>query len=257
MTYLQPRNPKSRLSGLLVTAGVILILVVGIQFFFPHFFPGFFTSLTQPFWRMEFSISSGSLNSPASLLSQNEELKRQLAAVDVRLQSAQSLEAENAELKAALGRATSTPRILAAVLKRPPLAPYDELIIDIGKDYAVASGTAVYSPERIRIGTITDVLGQTSKVKLLSSPGEKYEVLIGANKEPATAVGRGGGHYEAKVPQESLISEGDVVINPSINEAPFGVVTAKVSDPAEPFTKVLFAPMVNIYKLRWVLVDKQ
>ncbi len=256
MTYLQPRNPKSRVSGLLITAGIILIIVVGIQFLFPHLMPGFFTSITRPFWRMEFALQSGSLNSPASLLLQKEELKRELEAADVRLQSVKALEAENTELKTTLGRATSTPRILAAVLRRPPLAAYDELIIDIGRDYAIASGTVVYSPERIRIGTITDVLGQTSRVKLLSSPGERYEVLIGSNKEPATAVGRGGGQYEAKVPQESFISEGDMVISPSLNEAPFGVVTAKVSDPAEPFTKILFAPMVNIYKLRWVLVDK-
>ncbi len=256
MTYLAPRNKKSPLTVTLLFVGIIILIVAAVQFFAPHFFPSLFTSIARPFWRLEFSIESGSLRTTESLLKENEELKRELAGVDIRIQATEALEIENAELKAALGRASTTPYILAAILKRPPAAAYDELIIDIGKDHNIASGTAVYSAEHVRVGTVSDVLSQTAKVKLLSSPGEKYEVLIGQNHEPATAVGRGGGQYEAKVSHEAKIEEGDLVTSSSFDYMPFGVVTAKIFDPAEAFGKVLFAPSVNIYKLRWVLVEK-
>jgi rod shape-determining protein MreC len=234
----------------------LIVVIVAVQFFAPHFFPNLFTSIVRPFWRMEFSVGSGSLRSTEHLLSENEELKRQLTSVDIRIQSASALEAENIDLRKMLGRASSTTFLVAAVLKRPPLAAYDELVIDAGRDYTIASGTPVYSPEHVRIGTITDVLAQTAKVKLLSSPGEKYEVLIGITHEPATAMGRGGGQYEAKVPHEAKVEEGDAVFTSSADRMPLGTVTAKIFDPTEPFGKILFAPMVNIYKLRWVLVEK-
>lgn len=243
--------------GTLIGVGVIIFSVAAIQFFAPHAFPGLFSSIARPFWRLEFSIESGALRTPQALLKENEELKRELSGIDIRIQATAALEKENAELKAALGRATTSPHILAAVLKRPPAAAYDELIIDIGRDFGVASGTAVFSPEHVRIGTISDVLAQSSKVKLLSSPGEKYEVLIGWENEPVTAMGRGGGQYEAKVSHEAKVAEGDLVTIPSLGHMPFGVVTAMIFDPAEAFGKVLFAPSVNIYKLRWVLVAKQ
>jgi rod shape-determining protein MreC len=256
MTYLQPRNPKSGVSGLLVILVIVVILVVGVQFFAPHILPGIFSTLARPFWRLEFAIESGLLSSEEKLMSENEALQREVEGVDVRLQQVTALEKENAELKAMLGRGTTTPLLLAAVLRRPPLAPYDQLIIDVGADFDLASGTPVFTPEQIRIGYITEVQGQTSKVRLLSSPGERFDVLIGDQKEPAIAVGRGGGQYEARVSHEANVKEGDFVTIPSLNDTPAGAITAKISDPSEPFDVVLFAPSVNIYKLRWVLVGK-
>jgi rod shape-determining protein MreC len=256
MTYLQPRNPKSKIGGLLLTLIVIVIIVVGLQFFAPHILPGLFSAVARPFWRVEFAIESGVLRSPESLLSQNEALKRELEGSDIRLQTVQALEKENDELKAMLGRSTTTPSLLAAVLKRPPLTAYDELIIDVGADFKLASGTPVYTPEHIRIGYITQISSQTAKVRLLSSPGERFEVVIGQYNEPATGVGRGGGQYEAQVSHEAKVSEGDFVNIPSLNNTPVGTITAKISDPSEPFDVVLFAPAINIYKLRWVLVGR-
>jgi len=257
MTYLQPHNRKRGVSKVFIGIVIILVLSGALHLFSPHVLPSFFTSIAQPFWRLEFSVESGSLRSPQVLLIQNEELTRKLSEVDVRLTNTRALELENAELKAMLGRTASTsPMLLAAVLKRPPFSAYDELIVDVGQNFGVASGTPVYSPEHIRIGTITDVLSKTSKVTLLSSPGQKHEVLIGPYNEPAIAVGRGGGQYEARIPNEAPITEGDTVTDPLLDRAPFGIITAKISNPADPFGKVLFAPNISIYKLRWVLVDK-
>jgi cell shape-determining protein MreC len=253
--------------------------------FTPHLFPSIFTAIARPFWRLEFSIESGALKSPETLLNENEALTSQLADAQVRLDTIGAIESENSELKALLGRDTTVSatisnsststlstnstnsktssksiqrnvetRILAAVLKRPPFSPYDELIIDIGNDYKLSTSSTVYADGGVLIGRVIDVLSTTAKVKLFSSPNEKYEVLVGISHTPATAIGRGGGQYETNVSRDTVVKEGDFVFNSSLSDKPFGIVSAVLLDPTLPFETILFAPPVNVYKLKWVLV---
>lgn len=261
MTYLQANKRGNRKTKIiLVVCGFAAIVLITLQLLTPHFIPAIFTSIASPFWRAEFSIESGSLKSPEELLRENEDLKLQLIDAQVRMQSIQAVESENNELKALFGRSFGAinpeSKLLAAVLIRPPLSAYDQLIIDVGADHNVTVGDDVYAPGDILIGRVSDVMSQTSRVILFSSPNEKYEVLIGSIHAPATAIGRGGGQYSAEVSRDLKISRGDFVIAPSINDKPFGVVASVIADPAKPFEEVLFSPMVNIYQLRWVLVGK-
>jgi cell shape-determining protein MreC len=147
--------------------------------------------------------------------------------------------------------------MLAAVLKHPPLVPFDELIIDIGSEDGVAVGNKVYAVGNVIIGRVVDVLGNTSKVSLLSSPGESFSSIVGAGKISGTAFGRGGGQYEISLPRDTVVSIGDVVSVPSIDHQIVGIVSAIIKDPAEPFQKVIFIPPMNIYDARWVFVSKK
>ena len=256
MTYLRANNrTKERRTRIGIASGIFVVLLLGIQIGAPHFFPALFTTIVRPFWRAEFSVTSGSLSSPSALLAENEELKRELADDQVRIQTVQATEIENTELKAFLGRTSTTTRVLSAVLKRPPVSGYDELIIDAGQDHGFSTTSMVYAVGNVLIGKVADVLGQTSKVILFSSPGQTYDVLIGSVHAPATAIGHGGGQYQAQVSRDVQVNEGDAVIAPSLSDKSFGIVTGVESDPAQPFKTVLFAPPVNIYQLRWVLVD--
>jgi cell shape-determining protein MreC len=257
MTYLVPSNPKRpALRPGFVVAFIIFAVAAIIHFLVPHFLPGIFTAVATPFWRSEFAINSGSLNSTEELLNQNEELKRKIDEYEVRLQSIAAVEQENTELRGLLGRASTTPGVLAAVIKRPPFVAYDELIIDVGSDYGLKAGNKVYAAGNILIGTLREVLDHTSKVILLSSPGQRYEVLVGSEHSPISAIGRGGGQYEAHVPRVINLREGDLVIDASLNSRVFGIITAILTDPAEPFETILFAPPLNIYHLRWVMVEQ-
>ncbi len=294
MNYLQThnRNAFSQRRGLWGSVAAFVIIIIFVQFLEPHFLPAIFTTFARPFWRAEFSISSGSLRSPASLLNQNEELKRQLADMTVRLETTQSVANENSELKTLLNRPSATATnantatssaaaallslvpskyTLAAVLKRPPMAPYDELIIDLGQDDGVAVNDLVYAPGNILIGSISDTLGQTSKVALFSSSGMTYDVLIANNSNPgnnsadlkpalfksvpAVAHGLGGGQFSVQVPRDIVVNVGDIVTVPSINNKTIGIVGGVITDPAQPFETVLFTSLANIYELRWALVD--
>ncbi|OHA16823.1 MAG: hypothetical protein A3C79_00645 [Candidatus Taylorbacteria bacterium RIFCSPHIGHO2_02_FULL_45_28] len=279
MIYLQThKHPRRFLRQILgLTIVLIVAAVSAIQFFTPHFLPSLFTAVARPFWRVEFSMKSGALHSIESLLNEKELLIRQLSEIRVRLDTIEATELENVELKALLGRervfstGTSTIEtttklgtfekngnlgILAAVLKRPPLLAYDEIIIDIGRDYDISTSSLVYAPGDVLIGRVFDVLTTTAKVKFFSSPGELYPISIGPKHSAATAIGRGGGQYEAQVSRDIDVEEGDFVLNSGLNDKPFGFVSAVLLDPTQPFKTVLFASPVNIYQLRWVLIKK-
>jgi len=261
MTYLRPHNrPQSRRNRLAFGALVAVAVVVAlIQLLAPHVFPELFTAMARPFWRIELSLSSGAFRSSDQILAENEQLRQQIAGLELAQASStiSMLQSDNASLLRLLGRATSSPAryILGAVLARPSFVPYDELIIDAGADYGISSTSLVYAEGGVLVGRVFDVLPHTSRISLFSSPGGTYQVLIGPAHVPATAEGQGGGQYKAEVPHGSAVQPGDYVSDNALYDRAFGVVASIATDPSDPFDTVLFAPPVNIYQLRFVLVE--
>lgn len=264
MIYLQPhRRPGGRVART-ISVIVILIIVASVMaiVFIPHIFSGIFISIARPFWHTEFSVKSGSLKSPEQLLAENEELRRQIMNMEHRMGEVRFLEQKNIELESLIGHFVGTTTdehgssrvLLGAVLIRPPLSPYDELIIDIGEDDGVSLGDFVYASD-ILIGSISTVNRNTSRVRLFSSPGEKHQVIIGVDGFATTAIGKGGGQYQAQISRETSISEGDLVINSSSDNMPFGHISSIIRDQTQPFVTVLFSLPANLYQVRWVTVD--
>lgn len=264
---------------------VFVVLVIFVQIFAPHVFPTLWTSIAAPFWRIQFAYETGALRTHDELLAENQTLKAAIAEFEARYASSTTalLESQNDELLRLLGRSsltsatsttvvvetspkkktTTTTKIstsdqkqfrLAAVLARPTLTPFDELIIDLGSDDDISTTTLVYSEGRTNIGRVVDVLPHTSRVRLYSSPEETYSVFIGNDHIPATAHGKGGGQYSADVPHGSSVVTGDIVTDSSVHDRVFGTVVSVVTDPANPFDTVLFAPPVVLNSLRFVLV---
>lgn len=260
MNYLLNRNTRGarRNRVLFGVFGAAIFAVIGLMVLVPHFFPAIFITIAKPFWRADFSIESGSLDTPATLLAENESLRRDLADISTRISLISAIEQENADLQSLFGRATTTTRLAAAVISRPPRSSYDEIIIDVGTDEGVRIGDRVYAPGDVPIGTVTDVVSGVSKVSLFSSPGTSRDVFIGTAHIPAVARGQGGGQYAALVPNATSIPLGEMVVDAdaSAGRMPLGLVTRVISDPAQAFETVLFAPSVNIYELRWVWLNK-
>ncbi len=284
MNYLQTNNrSRSIFSNKLgVSLIVIVVLIILLEVIFPAFLPAIFMSIARPYWRVRFALGNGSLSSFETIQVENDLLKQNLSEILTRSNVISDVVAENVELKSLLRRvntkyslatsssimsatssATSTeavllkpsPYTLAAVLKRPPLALYDEMIIDIGSDDDVNDGDLVYAPGNIILGRVVETLSQTSKILLFSSPGLTYDVLIGPGKVPAVSTGKGGGTMSAQVPKSFSIQVGDIVTVPSVDNQVIGRVSSVNVDSAQPFETVLFTSMSNIYEMRWVLVD--
>lgn len=259
MTYLAPRNKAGAWRRRGWIGGLIALVFFVLVWQAPYFWSGLFTSMAAPFWRAGLTLENGDLRSPSALSAENELLKLKLADLELTLASSTTelLIEQNNNLLSLLGRATTTRSLFtaAAVLSRPPATPYDEMIIDLGRAEGVSTSTKVYAPGKVLIGQVSEVWNHVARVGLFSSPGRSFNILVGPNQVPATAIGEGGGEYRAQVPHGASLVPGDIAIEPAMHDRAFGTVVSVNTNSANPFDDVLLAPPVNIDQLRFVLLD--
>lgn len=165
------------------------------------------------------------------------------------------LKKENIELKDMLGRKESRNLLIAYILKKPPFSAYDSFVLDVGTKDGVSIGDKVYASGNILIGDIAEVSYSSSKARLYSSYGTEYEIFIGEKNIQTKAIGRGGGTFEAVIPRDTKISEGDTISIPDISNSVFGVVGNIIADPTHVFSTVVFSQPINIYEQKWVLIS--
>lgn len=152
-------------------------------------------------------------------------LRGELASATAALVDRNALYKENIELKERLGRTDiEAPRILAAVLMRPPGVPYDTLLIDAGTAHGVAVGNPVAASGRALIGRVVEVYERTARVELFSAPGASYQALLRGTL-PVAVEGQGGGSMRAEMPAGTQAQVGDTVQFPGL----FGGVAAQIS----------------------------
>ena len=126
MTYIRtsksPADKRNRIIALAVAAVVAIIVL--IQILAPYFLPAIFTSVARPFWRMEFSVENGSLDSPQALLAENEALKNEITALQAGDQSIDMLQSDNLTLfRAARQAHRFSARYLYQAALSPPFWP--------------------------------------------------------------------------------------------------------------------------------------
>ncbi len=263
MTYLRRSNPAAK-KGRMKTLFIVALLATAflIHFFFPKAYPTIFYPVTSLFWKSEsssvgFFVRLGQLvSSKYSLVKENKRLRDEIMSRDSSTLLLDALRKENESLKNALGRTGKGDDVLGVILSRPPVSPYDTLIIDIGSDDGVKVGNKVYTDGDTVIGDIVEVYGNHSKVSLYSTPGRISPIIIGATNVETQAVGRGGGDFAAKLPVEIDVKEGDVIVMPQIRPHAFGVVEKIIVDSSDSLQTILFKMPANIHEFRFVQVDK-
>ena len=230
---------NNRVPNIVKALSLIVLFIFIIYFLFPNFLPKIMYTIISPFWSGDNTITQD----------------QNMISLDLHNATISELQKENEDLKNILHRnASSSPMILAHIVKKPPFTAYDSYIVDIGKNN-VQTGYKVYALGNVLIGEVVEVNGVFAKVKLYSSYGEKFTALIGKNHIQAIATGNGGGTFEAVLPKDVKISLGDVVTVPDMNNSVFGIVRDITVDPARAFTTILFSQPVNIYEQKWVQIS--
>ncbi|MFH1402297.1 MAG: rod shape-determining protein MreC [Patescibacteria group bacterium] len=189
------------------------------------------------------------------LMEENEFLKNELTELNLKLVNKKLILIENEQLKEILGRKNENQKlILANIISKPILSPYNSLILDIGKNYEIKKGDKVLVGSDIIIGEIEEVYYKTAKVKLYSFAKDKMVVAVGFEKILSNAEGKGGGVFEIKLPNNVETKVGDTVTLPEMDLMILGIIEDIVVNPEDPFQTILFKSPVNIFELRWVQI---
>ena len=194
------------------------------------------------------------LLSKRALISKNNALQDRINGYDAELTTVQQLQSENNALKAELGRTPAPIGIVANVLTLPNRSFYDTFIIDAGSAEGIKQNMVVYAFGSVALGTVTSITAHTATVQLYSAPGRQMTGTAVGNDVAVTLIGRGGGEYEAHLPRGVPFDVGSMVALQSNSVETLAKIEKVITDPRDPFQRLLAKAPVNLQALKWVIV---
>ncbi len=141
------------------------------------------------------------------------------------------LREENNQLRTLMGDQDEQ-RIVAGVIGRPTNLPYDVLMIDRGEKDGIVKDAPVFVGKDQAIGFVISVYEKSAVIALVSTPGWRSTVYIYGPNIYTTAIGQGGGVTRVHTPQGIKLTEGDLVVVPSLNAGVYGRISAIDSVPS-------------------------
>ncbi len=192
-----------------------------------------------------------------SLQEENKNLREQIMQMEAKISRSEILEKENTMLKNTFSVEEKQNFLLASVISRPPMTPYDLLIIDSGSDNGIREGMQVSAFGNVLLGYVADLFSDTSKIKLISSFGEETNVTLESSGVPAIAIGRGGENFEIMLPRTVKADIGERIITLGKKPMLVGIVEKIEHQEADPFQKLIFRLPVNIQYLSHVFLLKK
>ena len=189
-----------------------------------------------------------------ALVAKVNELQGELNAQNAHAVAVTLLESENAALKAELNRDPSSIGILAHVLTVPNRSFYDTFVIDAGSVEGIREGQQVYAFDVIALGTVASVADHSAVVTLFSAPAKETSGTAVGSDTAVTLIGRGAGEYEVRMPRDVHFEIGSTIALQSVYPAVLARVEKIMTDPRDPFQKLLAKVPVNLTALKWVIV---
>ena len=194
-------------------------------------------------------------NSKQVLYNENNFLLEENLALKAKFENYDILEKENWELKSILNRIPKSGNfILANILTKPNRSVYDTVILDVGELDNLKVGNLAYAYGEVPIGKITEVYSNSSLLVLFSSPGQKTEGFINEVNASVELVGRGGGNFETIIPLELNLEKGTKIFLPGFSNQILAEIVEVISNPTDPFKKVILNSPVNIENIKWVQI---
>ena len=217
-------------------------------------------SLVAPLWRGENAVARVVANvttfvhSKNSLIKENIELKEQLRFYEMEQINYEIWKQREAELLDLVGRNLELGGIVATVLSHPPRNPYDVLIIDVGTKDGVRLGSEIIMAEGPVLGVVAEIFGDTAKVRLFSTSGEKTNAVLERGGESIILEGRGSGLFKFTLPRNVPVESGDRILSRSIDSKLIAVVGNVSMKSTDSFKEVLAKSPANIFGLRFIIV---
>lgn len=235
----RPSVISPRAFVLLCIVGALVVVVLLLRFVFPSVFTG----ATSMLW----SIGSSASHIGASF-GDTVALSRER---DALLLERDALLAENLALRESVEeyRELQEGGRIAGVLARPPLTPYDVLIVDSGSEQGVRAGDRVFAQGGVPVGLVADVSAHESRVKLFSSGGYETYGWIGEERHAVTFVGQSMGAFYVAVPRDIEISVGDTAYMPGPGARPFGQVVNVRSGASSPEQILHVRPYISPFSI--------
>ena len=270
MSYLLDRRNKKKKSKFWV-AGLVLLAV--LVFFGAGIFGGLSYVASETFRPVlvagnflgaKFKNLGAYFISKSSLNAENKYLASKLADAEAKMAEHDSLRDENIILKELLGRTEeSKALVLAAILSKPNQSAYDTMLVDAGSDEGLKVGQLALAHGYIPIGKVGDVTPNSAKIILFSSSSETTSAVLrhavpGGSEENNIFYdlsGRGGGNFEMTLPRDVEFDVGDRAMLPGIDARVLALAETVISDPRDPFKKILLASPVNFQHLNFVQIE--
>lgn len=197
---------------------------------------------------------NATLMSRRALVAKVNELQSTLDSFTAQMSNLSLLESENKALKIELGRDPHMRGILAHVLTVPNRSFYDTFVIDTGSVEGIRADQEVYAFNAIALGTVTSVAEHTAVVTLFSASGHETSGTAVDSDVAVTLIGRGGGEYEVRMPRDVHFEIGSTIALQSVYPAVLAEVQKIITDPRDPFQRLLAKAPVNLTALKWVVV---
>lgn len=143
---------------------------------------------------------------------------------------------------------------LAHVLTEPNRSFYDTIVIDGGSTIGIHEGQIAYAFDSVALGTVSAVTPTTATVLLYSAPERETPGTSVGSDVTVTLIGRGGGEYEVRMPRDVRFEVGGMIAQQSINVANLARIEKIVTDPRDPFQRLLAKAPVNLQALKWVII---
>ncbi len=216
------------------------------------FFP---VILVGEWWNESESLVPNYFRTHTSLTKEIKSLENKLLESKLDALTIGRLQFENGSLRELLSE-EGEERYLAGVVARPNEVPYDNLVIDKGREEGISENTPVYIGNDVVIGYVSRTFKHSSVVTLVSTPGLESTVFIVGPNIYTTAVGEGGGVFKIGIPQDIVISVGDMVIMPTAHSGIYGKIESIEQNPSEPEQYAYLSLPINLNSINFVSVGK-
>lgn len=255
-------HPSSNNTGSIKKLVIWLIVISALFFGARPIVNSVASFVTTPLFSIRHYVESSGSALPV-FIRDREQLLLQIRSLEHKVLEREGAEAtlamvleENESLRQLLGSSSST-RIAAGIIARPPHTPYDVVLIDKGQIDGIRSQTPVYYGENNLLGFVGKVFQEHALVTLISTPNIETSVYIYGPDIFVTAYGMGGGAIKLVVPQGVIVEEGNIVVAPSIEGGLIGTIERVESKPTEPEQYAYLTYDVPIRALRLVAVGRR